>query len=273
MAETGDDSSIWRWLIDERDFVVTLLRGSQAMAEEVLEDALDARVLQWRCQRLAIKTDMLDPAVAAGVVGVRGVFWRRQSDTTINVDYPNHCAVRIGPPWFFRRGLPIATKAPGGDIDIEEMDFLYNLGPVFLPGGPSIKLIAKLIKLHHGDVVRRCRYLGLLPPASPPSQTLPEPIEEAQAPLSAPAPEEAVEERTPGRPPGERPQYELALQVLRALYTDGKAPRGAPIKKIRGAIAGYMSTNDSHRGLKTPSSDIVAEAVEALGRTDEPPLP
>jgi hypothetical protein len=192
MAGSGADLSTdeWRWPIDEREFVAGLLGGnrSEGAAKKVLEDALDQRVIPWLCQSLKTEFGKLDPRICAGVVGAKDMFWRRESHTTINVDYPNHCAVRIGPPWFFRRGPPISGKALGSDLDVEMPNFLFDEGPTFLLGQPHIKLTANLIKLHHGGVVRRCRYLGLLPPSPPPS-----PVSPQAAPAAPAAPEPAPE--------------------------------------------------------------------------------
>jgi hypothetical protein len=186
MAGTGGDNttSEWRWMIEAREFVAALLRQSDAMADKVLRDALDEGVIEWRCRELVTEWNNLKPDIAAELVGMRRIFWRRQAHTTIDVDYPNHCATRIGPPWFFRHGLPISMKGLGGDPDIEAANFLYDEDPIFLPDKPKIRLTAYLIKFLHEDVVRRCRELGLLPAApqaAPPGFTVPVIVETSPA--------------------------------------------------------------------------------------------
>jgi hypothetical protein len=187
MAGIGGDNttSEWRWMIEEREFVAALLRQSDAMADKVLRDALDDDAIRWRCRELVTEWNNLKPDIAAELVGMHRIFWRRQAHTTIDVDYPNHHAIRIGPPWFFRHGLPISMKELGGDLDIEAANFLYDEGPVFLPDKPKIKLTAYLIKFHHEDVVRRCRELGLLPAA--PQVAPPEPVPSAPVIAETPA--------------------------------------------------------------------------------------
>jgi hypothetical protein len=192
----GDNSTEWRWMIDEREFVAALVRGSEAMADKVLRDALDDDVIRWCSQEVRTEFNELELAIATELVGARRVFWRRPSDTTIDVDYSNHCAIRIGPPWFFRRGPPKSMKMPGAEgLDIEVENFLYDEGPVFLLHKPKIKLTAYFIKLQHGDVVRRCRYLGLLSPASLASPFSPAPLQ--AAPKLPPTVESPVSESSP----------------------------------------------------------------------------
>jgi hypothetical protein len=304
MAEAADDNgTIWRWMIDELEFVAKLLRGSENQAKTVLEDALDERVLLWRCQQLLTEFNMLKPAVAAGVVGAHRVFWMRQADTTIDVDYPNHRAVRTGPPWFFRRGLPMSVKAPGNDdLDIEAVNFLYDEGPVFLPGEPRIKLTANLIRFQHGSVVCLCRRLGLLPPLQPfpdPAQAAPEPPEAASEEDPTPGPAAAPSGTTLPEPsaagtmgppnslagsssgaagsPGTDPDAEYAdhwqlvraLRTLRVLYPpDGKTPRGKGIEALRGEIDEHLEPENRNRGKASPGWDVVKQAVQIRGRRD-----
>jgi hypothetical protein len=79
--------------------------------------------------------------------------------------------------------------------------------------------------------------------------------------------------RTAGRPRGERPQYERARLGLRLAFPpDGRAPRGLLFKQIRPRVHDALKTWDRNQGLEKsvepPSDGILAEAIEALGRSD-----
>jgi hypothetical protein len=156
-------TSEWRWMIDELEFIAGLMRQSSDAADKILRDALAEKAIGWHCSELLVEHANLRFAL----VGADEIFWRRDPWSTIDVDYPNHRAIRVGPPWRFRQGPPITEKVLGSDLDIEAPNFLYNEGPIF-GGGTNVMVTANLIKFNHPDVERRCRDLDLLPPAPPP---------------------------------------------------------------------------------------------------------
>jgi hypothetical protein len=167
MAGISDEfsTSAWRWMIDELEFVAGLVRQSKDAADKILRDALAEKAIGWHYIELVVEHANLPFALVAP----EEIFWRRDpwGTTTIDVDYPNHRATRVGPPWRFREGPPITEKALGSDLDIEMPNILYNESPIF-GGGPNVTVTASLIKLYHPDVERRCHDLDLLPPARPP---------------------------------------------------------------------------------------------------------
>jgi hypothetical protein len=229
-------------MIDELAFVAELLRGSEPMADKILRDALENRALKWIYKYMHIDATGLRAAIEARLVGVREILWRQgDPESTTNVDYPNHRVVRIGPPWLFHYGPPLSRRIPGTDCDVEVPNPLYDEGPVLLLGEPKVTIIVDLVKVDHVDAVRICRRLDLLPP-----------LASGDAPASGP-----------------RHQYDRACRALRAIFKDGKSPRGATLKEIWGAIDTHLAAENKQLGKRPPSEDIVAAAVKDLGRSDD----
>jgi hypothetical protein len=154
-------------------------------------------------------------------------------------------------------------------------------------GRVSVRIVARLMRFHRGDIVRELRRCGLMqghPLVSPAAAVEEAAVEEAaveeaaveEAAVEEAAVEEAAVEKTtaPTIEQCEQPltkqhrwQLDRAVSALRKRYPpDGKAPFGKTIKAVRGEIDGDLAAENKRLGKATPSWDVVKEAIELLGR-------
>jgi hypothetical protein len=263
MAETGQDNNTsdpeWRWPIEAREFMAGLLRGSDEEADRILREALDENILDWChdwCGDIVIepveprKTIKLE--VAAELVGVRRIFWRRQSHTTIDIDYSRHRVIRTGPPWVFHKGPPISMRWTDDGLDIEAPNFLYDEPPVFLLGESKIRVTATLVKFRHEGIIRTCRHFGLLAPAS---------MVVAATPQESLVPKTAQQDPRPGRlqellRTGQLrgPQMEkIAAAVPEIFPPDGCIPETLKAADLETLILDHWRRQATEKKKKTPA--------------------
>jgi hypothetical protein len=137
MAGTDDDNSTLEWwgLAKILTFVVECIgSGSVKGARELLLHHLDRGDIRWRAWRMIHGSRKWTSEAA------EHFFWRRDEDSTIDVDWKNENATRTGPVYEFYGSAAARVR-----ID-----------------GPTVTLTALLIQLCWNDVCDILRSLGYL---------------------------------------------------------------------------------------------------------------
>jgi hypothetical protein len=172
----------------------------------------------------------------------------------------NHCRLwcngNLLPPKYITTSLIIVAETEGDDR--LRADVVSSTRDTWDPAAYTFELDADEVRARLSPC--ETSLVSEQPSASELAQSAPSsPLEP-----SATAPGDAPAVRS-------RPQYDLACRVLRAIYPpEGKAPPGLTIKQIRRAIDDHLKkeneNKNEHERRKTPSEDIIAEAVRDLGR-------
>jgi hypothetical protein len=166
-------------------------RADQAhdATERLLRHYLGRKEIRWTWWQLGITGEpQFDLRYPTYLNATHSVFWRPSEPSehsTIKIDREASRAIRTGPPWFiashpavdFSSAPPwsIGSFRPGPDPlkpwPCWSPVALKETWPVFLLDRPAVTVVAELIRLHHDDVVRMLRHVGLLPfESKPPGQ-------------------------------------------------------------------------------------------------------
>jgi hypothetical protein len=121
-------------------------------------------------------------------------------------------------------------------------------------GRVSVRIVARLMRFHRGDVGRELRRRGLmLAPSAPTSKVSPS----------------KSSTQVPTEPEPRGPQITRVIQWLRKNYPpNGKTSRNQSAKALIRAMKTDPEFSREHADKPLPSPDVVEHAVRYLGRTD-----
>jgi hypothetical protein len=262
MTQADGDDTTFRLLADEWAFTLKLTRASEPYAMKVVEQFLqkgerdhDGRI-RYKIWTYEALPGGLEPSP------YDGAFWWSDPERGIRCDIKSwdSSACRTGPAsawWKEFDGRQTSDYRTVGirfnhDIYVE---FLWSIG--LLPTKHASVSIGGVAATGQAGTVSTEGALVI-------------PVTPDAMPSTTPAESPAIVSKRAGRPSGDRPQVDLACDILSKIYPPGGIPPSRTLKKnIKPEVDAHVkqvnaTIEDASQHLKAPSRGTIATAIKRL---------